>query len=291
MKLSYSKLNTYRTCPMRYRFTYLDRLPRRPRRLFRAAKRIHHALMRWLVYAKNGPPRWDEVLAAYDSAWGALQDPALRAEPEYLEGLRILEAYQEANADRPCRPIYQEHKFHVHLGSHVLIGAMDRVDATDSGYEVIDYKLDRDVRSQETVENDLQLALYGLALEEAHGIRAEALTLYFLRHNVQRTVTRTHSQNRELARWVTATGDDLSTTRKFEPCVGLHCSGCDFRSVCPAHTGKAAPPLVQVEPRSREVPSLILPGMAFAAMGIEPPAPPSGPLVQLRAEQLSLTWD
>ena len=52
MRLSYSKLNTYRQCPLRYRFTYLDRLPRRPRRTFRAATRLHRALMAWLAYAR-----------------------------------------------------------------------------------------------------------------------------------------------------------------------------------------------------------------------------------------------
>src|SRR6476620_10459359 len=66
MLLSYSKLNTYQQCPLRYRFTYLDRLPRRPRRLFRTAKRVHHALMSWLVYARSGQPSLSEALRTYE---------------------------------------------------------------------------------------------------------------------------------------------------------------------------------------------------------------------------------
>src|SRR2546423_1975830 len=88
MHLSYSKLNTYRQCPLRYRFTYLDRLPRRPRRLFRAARRIHAALMYWLTYARKGTPRWEEVAAAYQAAWGTT-DPEVRASREYEERLQI----------------------------------------------------------------------------------------------------------------------------------------------------------------------------------------------------------
>ncbi|HEU4754243.1 MAG TPA: PD-(D/E)XK nuclease family protein, partial [Armatimonadota bacterium] len=144
MRLSYSKLNTYRQCPLRYRFTYLERLPRRPRRLFRAARRIHHALMRWLTYARTGAPRWEEVKTAYDAAWGVLQDPALTETRDYQEGLQILQEYHAANVERVCRPVFLEHKFSVPVGPHVLVGALDRVDATDSGYEVIDYKLDRE---------------------------------------------------------------------------------------------------------------------------------------------------
>lgn len=259
MRLSYSKLNTYRQCPLRYRYTYLERLPRRPRRLFRAARRIHHALMRWLTYARSGSPRWDDVRAAYDSAWGAIQDPTVTEDRDYHEGLQILQEYHSANLERPCRPVLLEHKFAVPLGGHVLIGAIDRVDATDSGYEVVDYKLDRELRSQETVDADLQLALYHLALEESQGITPEALTLYFLRHNIQRTTTRTPSQSTELARWVVGTGDEISRERQWSPCRGEHCHGCDFRPVCPAHTGAPLPPpLVRTEPRDTQL-SLLLP--------------------------------
>jgi DNA helicase-2/ATP-dependent DNA helicase PcrA len=260
MRLSYSKLNTYRQCPLRYRFTYLERLPRRPRKLFRAARRIHHALMRWLTYAKAGEPRWDEVKTAYDAAWGVLQDPALAETRDYLEGLQILEEYHAVNRERPCRPVMLEHKFSVPLGPHVLIGALDRVDATDSGYEVIDYKLDRELRTQETVDADLQLGLYHLALEEANGISPEALTLYFLRHNVRRTTLRTPQQSSELLRWVVATGNDIQSERRWEPCPGDHCGGCDFKAACPVHTGGHLAPLA---PRleSGQM-SLLLPGTA-----------------------------
>jgi RecB family exonuclease len=252
MRLSYSKLNTYRVCPLRYRFTYLDRLPRRPRRLFRAAKRVHHALMRWLTYARSGSPRWEDVRAAYDSAWGALQDPAVMDTRDYAEGLQILQDYHQANAERPCQPVYLEHRFNIPLGPHVLVGALDRVDATDTGVEVIDYKLDREIRSQEAVDSDLQLGLYALAVEEVHGMRPEALSLYFLRHNVQRTTLRTREESTELARWAIATGNDISSNRQWTPCPGDHCGGCDFRSSCPAHTGKPLAAFVETPRLVRE---------------------------------------
>jgi RecB family exonuclease len=243
LRLSYSKLNTFRQCPLRYRFTYLDRLPRRPRRLFRAARRIHHALMRWLTYAKQGAPEWEEVLAAYNDAYGLLHEPELAQSRDYQEGLEILREYHAANAGQPCRPVLLEHKFSVPMGPHVLSGMIDRVDATDSGYEVIDYKLDRDLRPQEVVDEDLQLGLYQVALEEGQGIRPEALTLYFLRHNIQRTTLRTPEQTRELSRWVIATGSDIASERRWEPCPGEQCGGCDFRAICPAHTDRPMPPL------------------------------------------------
>jgi len=261
VRLSYSKLNTYRQCPLRYRYTYVERLPRRPRRLFRAARRIHHALMRWLTYSRAGEPRWEDVRTAYESAWGAIQDPTVVELRDFQEGLQILQDYHTANREQPCRPVLLEHKFSVPLGPHVLVGALDRVDATDSGYEVIDYKLDRELRSQEVVDEDLQLALYHLALEEGQGISPDALTLYFLRHNIQRTTSRTPGQSAELARWVIATGDEISRERQWKPCVGEQCLGCDFRAVCPAHTGAPLPaPTSQQAENAQLSLSLLEPG-------------------------------
>ena len=244
MRLSYSKLNTYRQCPLRYRFTYLDRLPSRPRRPFRAATRVHRALMAWLTYARQGSPEWSGVERAYRKAWDADGAPAgaeLEETRDYQEGLALLREYHEANLERPCRPVLLEHKFLVPVGGHTLQGAMDRVDATDAGYEVIDYKLDRELRSQEQVDSDLQLSLYHLALERGEGLRPEALTLYFVRHNVRRTTTRTPAEIGDLARWVELTGNDLSAERRWTPCVGNHCSSCDFKPTCPAHTGAPMP--------------------------------------------------
>ena len=201
---------------------------------------------------------------------------------DYHEGLEILRGYHMANVERPCQAVFLEHKFTVPLGSHVLIGAMDRVDATDNGYEVIDYKLDRELRSQEAVDEDLQLGLYGLALEEGHGIRPEALTLYFLRHNVQRTTVRTTEQRVELGRWVVATGNDITNERRWLPCRGDHCSGCDFRPFCPAHTDRPLPPPTSQPSRVEAQLSLLL------ADGGSGRNLPESPLGSAATEQLSL---
>jgi RecB family exonuclease len=234
MHLSYSKLNTYRQCPLRYRFIYHDRLPRRPRRLFRSARRIHHALMSWLTYARHGTPSLEEVLRVYDRAWEGERQPEVRHRRDYLEGVEILREYHAANCERPCAPVLLEHKFEVHWSSHRLTGAVDRVDAGESGYEVIDYKLDRDLRSQPMVDADLQLGIYHLALRETEGIEPDALSLYFLRHNIKVSTARSPAEVTELKRWIEATGDQIAAERRWQPCPGHWCAHCDFRSYCPA---------------------------------------------------------
>lgn len=255
MNLSYSKLRIYRQCPLRYRFTYLDRLPRRPRKLFRAARRIHHALMTWLVYAKEGRPSLEEAIRAYDRAWGleAAEDPT--ASRDYQEGREILHAFHEFNKDLPCAPAYLEHKFEIPVGSHLVSGSIDRVELTERGFEVIDYKLDRELRTRQEVEEDLQLGLYDLALREAHGVVPEALSLYFVRHNVKLTAAaRSRAEMTRLKRWIEETGDAITAGGDWEPRPGEWCSGCDFRAYCPAVSENPLP-----VPRRRPRPQEVLP--------------------------------
>lgn len=286
MRLSYSKLKTYGQCPMRYRFTYLDRLPRRPRRLFQAGRRVHAALMRWLTYARTDTPHWERVVDAYDTAYGAVREPVIRESRDYQEGLRILEDYHHANLENPGHPVFLEHKFSIRVGDHVLSGAIDRVDATETGYDVVDYKLDRELRSQAEVDGDLQLGLYHLAMEEQHAIRPETLSLYFLRHQTERTTSRTPDQIRELRRWVGATGNDISDDRTWVPCVGDHCGSCDFKSACPAHTGRPAPELSAVAVQRH-----IQTSQPLLTLDFDAPPPVSPSVIPADARQLALSLE
>jgi RecB family exonuclease len=259
MLLSYSKLNTYRQCPLRYRFTYKDRLPRRPRRLFRAARRVHTALMTWLTYARDGAPSLAAVLQAYDRAWDGERQPQVRDLREYGEGEEILREFHEANWERPCAPVFLEQKFEISLADHRLTGAIDRVDAGASGYEVIDYKLDRELRTQRAVDDDLQLSIYHLALREAHGIEPEALSLYFLRHNIKVTTSRSAADIQDLRDWVANMGDEITRDREWTPCPGQWCAHCDFRSYCPAVSADPLPvPLAAERPERPRQPLLPL---------------------------------
>jgi RecB family exonuclease len=190
--------------------------------------------MTWLVYARDGRPSLEEALRAYDRAWGpeTSADPA--AARDFQEGREILNAFHEFNKDLPCAPAYLEHKFHIPAGAHTVSGIIDRVELTERGFEVIDYKLDRELRGQREVEEDLQLGIYDLALREAQGVTPESLSLYFVRHNAKVSAdARSRAETVRLKRWIEETGDAITAGSDWEPRPGEWCAGCDFRAYCP----------------------------------------------------------
>ena len=107
------------------------------------------------------------------------------------------------------------------------------------------------MRTQHAMDEDLQLGLYHLALREGHGIQPEALSLYFLRHNLTLTTTRSAEEIRDLGRWAEATGDRITRERRWEPCPGDWCSHCDFRAYCPAVSPDPLPIPAGAAPGSR----------------------------------------
>src|SRR5215467_2231944 len=71
--ISVSQINLYRTCSLKYRFQYIDQLPR----LVRAAGLVFgsavHKALEWLHKArKPGPqPRFEDLLRVFEADWHA----------------------------------------------------------------------------------------------------------------------------------------------------------------------------------------------------------------------------
>jgi putative RecB family exonuclease len=131
-----------------------------------------------------------------------------------------------------------EQRFHLQLGAHRLSGKIDRVDLNGGALEVIDYKLNRELPSQEELDRDSQLGIYLLAVQEMQGRQPEAASRYYLRHNVKISVRKTSDEVERVAYAVAELGDRIESDRKFNPQPGRVCTGCAYRKGCPAASGR-----------------------------------------------------
>jgi CRISPR/Cas system-associated exonuclease Cas4 (RecB family) len=235
MNLSYSLIKTYQTCPLQYRYSYVDRLPRAPRGNLQLAKKVHVALRRYYLYAEYGPPEFQRIAEAYSEAWNVRSNPDVLNDPAYTDGLQVIKGYYEAQKDLIQRPVMLEQRFELHLGAHRFVGKVDRVDLTQSGgLEVVDYKMDRVMPDPSTVENDLQMGIYLLAVEDMQGRTPDAASRYYLRHNKKIEVTKTSDEIERVGQEVMELADKIDTDRVYEPQPGKSCGSCSYRKVCPA---------------------------------------------------------
>ncbi|MDQ6877838.1 MAG: ATP-dependent helicase [Candidatus Dormibacteraeota bacterium] len=163
--LSYSAIAAYRECPRQYWYRYEQRLP-----VVQSAEAVQGVLLHE-VLRRAGEARQDgqEITAElisklHGAVWSTTAFPDPRRAPTFKRnGADQLEAYRKGGGF-DSRPEYLEQPFTANLEGWTLRGVIDRVDRTESGWRILDYKSGRPVARG---RRDLQVALYAIGASSA----------------------------------------------------------------------------------------------------------------------------
>ena len=254
MRLSYSSINTYETCPAKYRFQYEERLPSTPSPALSFGDSLHQALYRFHNRPVPVAPPLEELHEILDAVWVSEGFTNGSEERTYREhGHQVLAMYHRENAPSYRIPAAMEHRFQIEVEGVTVSGVIDRMDRIPGGgYEVIDYKTNRRLPPQAAIDRDLQLSVYHLAAKEVWGIEPERLTLYYLLPGQRMSTTRTIADIDELRRRIMTIAERIEA-RKFEPKQNPLCDWCDFQHLCPLFrhreeraNGDPAPRMTQI---------------------------------------------
>jgi DNA helicase II / ATP-dependent DNA helicase PcrA len=162
--LSYSAIAAYRDCPRQYWYRYEQRLP-----AVQSAEAVEGVILHEVLRRAGEARQRDEKVTAallsalHDEVWGATVFPDPRRAPTFKRnGAEQLEAYRKAGGFE-ARPEFLEQSFNIDVDGWTLRGVIDRVDRTESGWRILDYKSGRPVARG---RRDLQVALYAMAAAE-----------------------------------------------------------------------------------------------------------------------------
>ncbi len=249
MRTSYSALETFKLCPQKFKFQAIDRIPAKTSKAALFGTHIHSAL-RYMFSQEPLFPTLDEVVSYFHTNFPPPEkfDAAPEEKELYLaEGARMLKNFYAKNAPWNFTVAGLESHFEVLLEdprrreTHVLAGRIDRIDKTDTGYEVVDYKTSRRLPSQADVDKDLQMSIYSLGLQKRWPhVKAEdiKLSLYFLKHgeklSTQRDASATEATAHDVLKIISDIQGRLSTGGYFEAVPGPYCGFCPYREICPA---------------------------------------------------------
>jgi DNA helicase-2/ATP-dependent DNA helicase PcrA len=230
--LSASDIETYRTCPLKYKFARVFRIPQEPTLNQRFGIAVHQVLERFHV---GGMETWDQMAELFDAAWrrGGFGESDQERQL-HAKARSSLQRYLERYRTEQAEPVWFERQFAFSLGPHLLRGRVDRVDRLPSGgYQLIDYKTGRP-KTPSQLRNDVQLAVYALAAREAWDLdTAEGAYHYVL--DDEKVPLPPAAVDRE---WISETVFSVAEGilgQGFEPTPSYTaCSMCDYRIVCPA---------------------------------------------------------
>jgi len=236
---SWSRLETYKRCPARYAFAYLEQRPPEAETLESVLGKLVHEVLAGAIneegesenniFWKFGNRRflapmirvvkpdmdWRVELEAADSmiAIGLAQIGRVQAETVAVE--------QEVRGDCDGIP---------------FVGHIDWLTQNEDGFQIRDWKTSRKTSQQRTVDADGQLALYEVLLRPGLPILLESVSLHwhFLRSDTVRESTRTSGELRLLEEELAYRAREITAAREFPYNPGPLCGWCEYRGQCPA---------------------------------------------------------
>ncbi|MBU1292261.1 PD-(D/E)XK nuclease family protein [Patescibacteria group bacterium] len=244
MRISYSGLETFSTCPAKYKFQYIDRIktPKSKDAFFGIL--IHECLKLFHDPSRTTPMLEDELLKYFTQQWDkdVYQDSQEEAFA-FHQGIDILKRYYLQNQNQRFNVVNLETLFQVPILDHQITGRIDRIDKLEDGtFEVIDYKTSKKMPAQEIIDNNFQLSVYYLGLANRWPLlekenRPVKLSLYYLRHGEKLFAFRDTQEIKKTKEKIVDIINQIDKS-KFEPKSNSLCDWCQYQSYCPLYKHK-----------------------------------------------------
>ena len=252
MRTSYSNIECFRNCPLKYKYQNIDKI-KAPKNIDALFGSSIHASLKFMF--QRGPlyPTLDQIIDFFRTIWEQKKLPmdtdALDSSAEtvyYKEGISLLEKFYKSNPPWNFNVVDMESRFEFEIEDaktgekHIISGIMDRVDKNaDDSFEIIDYKTKRKMPAQKDIDSDLQMSIYQLGLMKKWPHISPAkikLSLYFLKHGEKISTSRTLEQIEETRKFILDTIIDISEktkTGEFPPYPSPLCDWCEYKQMCP----------------------------------------------------------
>ncbi len=243
VRLSFSRIDTFQQCSLRFRYRYIDQLPGKTATYLSFGTSVHAALELFHERTLFGMPSEDDLLSFLYDHWdssGYAKVTRKRQVDDYRRAQSVLQRYHRRVADT-YRPAADTEKwFELPVGDEAMVvGSIDRVDVDDQGeLHVVDYKTGK-LRDREKVRGSLQLAIYALACEHLYGRLPATVALDYVVADVEVRV-RVAELDLDGARAAVVDTAREILAESFEPTPTRLCDWCDHQSVCPAWEGDGA---------------------------------------------------
>ena len=234
--VSFSQIDTFLTCPLKYKYRYILRVPSRPHHALTFGVTIHTTLNDFHLFETKGQPKdLKGLIGLYKHHFDETgYESEKHKKKRFKEGKRFLKEYFTVHKKQfPGKPFLLEKSFNIKIGEIPLYGKIDRIDETKEGYELIDYKTGTQ-KDQKYVDKDRQLTIYAMAAKYALGITPQKLSLYFIEKNIKVSTKRNEEDLIKEMNNIQKTITDIKKS-KFPAKANypFPCNYCEYSLICP----------------------------------------------------------
>jgi DNA helicase-2/ATP-dependent DNA helicase PcrA len=228
--LSFSAIAAYRDCPRQYWYRQEQRLP-----VVQSAEAVQGVILHEVLRGAGEARRSGRQVSArmlkvlHEEVWNRQVFPDERRAATFKRlGIEQLEAYRKKGGF-DVAPELLEHPFSATVDGWTLRGVIDRIDRTESGWRILDYKSGRPIARR---RRDLQVALYALGATTALDLAPVELEVIYLAggdsvkvEKVSDLVAEATRQGTEVAAGVRAGDFEARPERR-------RCRLCPYRLAC-----------------------------------------------------------
>jgi len=244
---SHSRLGCFETCPLQYKFSYIDGIERERKGVeaflgsrFHETMEILYKDLRCKIYAL------EELLKYYESKWDkewtddVIVTKKDRTAQDYKNiGRKCIEDYHKRYYPfNQGRVLGLERSITIDLnedGKYKLRGYIDRiVQADDDTYEIHDYKTSGYLPDQKHLDEDRQLALYQIGIGNIwNDVKKAKLIWHYVVFDKEMISQRTKEQLGKLKKDIVTLIDQIENTKEFLPNESGLCEWCVYPDLCP----------------------------------------------------------
>jgi putative RecB family exonuclease len=257
---SHSKIGTFLQCKQKYKFQYIDKIKSDIETIEAfLGKRVHETLEKLykdLQFEKLNSK--EELLAHFYANWdGNWHDKVVIVKEEYAAdnykamGERFISEYYDhynpfnslkviGLETQELMPLNNGNQFHVRI---------DRLACDHEGsYYVCDYKTNNQLKSQEELDKDKQLAMYSIWIKQKYpDAKRVKLVWYFLAHDKEIISERSDEQLEKLKLETEELIKEIEVCGEFPVNISTLCDYCQYKKICPAWKHEA-----ELEQKSEE---------------------------------------
>jgi len=237
INLSYYQIDDYLTCPLKYKYIHVLRVPILQHHTVVYGKALHDAINQYhLMRMKGERVTLEQLFSIFENLWrseGFLTRD--HEERRFQSGREALAKFYNSEEKSPYLPVFVEEKFSFIRGENRIVGRWDRIDIRDDNVYVIDYK-SSDVKKQKDADkrtkDSLQLAIYTLACRERFPNKNIICQLHFLESGLigetiykESKLSKTEAKIEEAARGI--------RTFNYKATPGyISCRYCAYNQIC-----------------------------------------------------------
>jgi DNA helicase-2/ATP-dependent DNA helicase PcrA len=245
--LSYSQIQTFKTCPMHYKLKYIYKIPTAPVAAQSFGISLHATLKEFYIAVRNGEKATEKLLLRkLTENWIREGFTSKTHEERFLaKAKEYLSDYLTHQFNSKITTAALEQMFTIPLTTDGKFerflrigGKVDRVDILPDGkIEIIDYKTGANVPTQKEIDNDLQMTFYAMAAtslrEPPFNKKPEdvILTFYYFDNQKKISTVRTKEDLEKAKEEIFSARDEIEKS-DFKCSGHMFCHNCEYSLFC-----------------------------------------------------------